>query len=106
MSGDKLWLRVRLVDSRRNEREPSTPTTKSALQWLRTSKVLEWVRAQIVTLRADNHGRAIANITRELIGTESGLCSASVDTGDLHNATISVMSTASRPQWARLRTGQ
>lgn len=34
--------------------------------------VLEWTRAQVVTLRPDSYGQAVANIMRDLIKTEEG----------------------------------
>lgn len=36
------------------------------------ARVLEWTRAQVVTLRPDPYGRAMANIVRDIIGTSEG----------------------------------
>nr|WAU16876.1 BTG16 [Cercospora sp. JNU001] len=37
------------------------------------ARVLDWVRAQIVTLRPDAHGRAVGNVMREFLYTEAGV---------------------------------
>lgn len=70
--GDAINLGWKLAATIKGYASPGLIDTYHQERFAVAAKVLEWVRAQIVTLRPDDHGRAIANITRELIGTESG----------------------------------
>lgn len=70
--GDAINLGWKLAATIKGYASPGLIDTYHQERFAEAAKVLDWVRAQIVTLRPDDHGRAITNITRELIYTDAG----------------------------------
>lgn len=60
-SGTSAPLDTTLIDSYENERHPLA-------KW-----VLEWTRAQVTTLAPDLFGRAVLNLTQDLLNTDDGM---------------------------------
>lgn len=60
-TGTSAPLDTTLVDSYENERHPLAA-------W-----VLEWTRAQVTTLQPDLFGRAVLNLTQDLLSTDDGM---------------------------------
>lgn len=70
--GDAINLGWKLAATIKGYASPGLIDTYHQERFAEATKVLEWVRAQIVTLRPDDHGRASTNIIRELINTDAG----------------------------------
>lgn len=69
--GDAINLGWKLAATIKGYATPGLIETYHQERFADAAKVLDWVRAQIATSRPDDHGRAITNITRELIYTDA-----------------------------------
>ena len=70
--GDAINLGWKLAATIKGYASPGLIDTYHQDRHPEAAKMLEWVRAQIVSLTPDDHGSAITNIMRDLIATPEG----------------------------------